>query len=214
MNLADVDELELLIERVQRTEHGFTDIQRAADEVMLAYPAAETLQLAYTLFASPVHQARMLATFLFGDVAATLPESLSFLKEQVSQDKNWRVQEILAKAFDYYCATIGYEQALPTIEEWLASPVANVRRAVTEGLRIWTDRPYFREQPAVAIGYLSRFKDYESEYVRKSAGNALRDISRKHPELVRAELQRWDTLQKRIAQTYKLANRFLADASK
>jgi 3-methyladenine DNA glycosylase AlkC len=56
---------------------------------------------------------------------------------------------------------------------------------------------------------LSQFKDNESEYVRKSAGNALRDISKKHQQLIRAELQGWDTTNKRAAQTYKLANRFL-----
>jgi 3-methyladenine DNA glycosylase AlkD len=214
MDLSEDEEVELLIERVRRTEHGFTDIRRAADELVASHPAAETLQLAYTLSESPVHQARMLATFLFGEVATTFPESLLFLKGRVSQDQNWRVQEILAQAFDHYCATIGYERALPIIGEWLASPVANVRRAVTEGLRVWTERPYFREQPAVAIGYLSRFKDDESEYVRKSVGNALRDISRKHRELVRTELQGWDTSQKRIAQTYKLAHRFLTDEPK
>jgi len=84
-----------------------------------------------------------------------------------------------------------------------------VRRAVTEGLRIWTGRPYFREHPEVAIRLLSRLKDDDSEYVRKSVGNALHDISRKHRELVRAELRRWDVSQKNVEQTYKLASKFL-----
>ena len=49
----------------------------------------------------------------------------------------------------------------------------------------------------------------ESEYVRKSVGNALRDISRKHKDLIRAEVEKWDTSDKHIKQTYKLASKFL-----
>ncbi len=198
-----------LIQRVQQTQHGFIDIKKAADEVVASQPAAESLRLAGELFTSDIHQARSLATFIFGRFAATSSESLSFLKTRVSRDGNWRVQEILAMAFDQYCADLGYEAALPTIKEWLADPQPNVRRAVTEGLRIWTSRPYFREQPALAIELLSRLKEDDSEYVRKSVGNALRDISRKHAELVRAEVVKWDRSNKRIAQTYKLASKFL-----
>src|SRR5688500_2340504 len=95
------EEIEALIERVRKTEHGFTDIRRAADEVMAGHTPAESLEMAYTLFASEFHQARMLSTFLFGDLAATLLECLPILKEQVSRDGNWRVQEILAQAFDH-----------------------------------------------------------------------------------------------------------------
>jgi 3-methyladenine DNA glycosylase AlkC len=134
---------------------------------------------------------------------------MKFLKLGVSQDADWRVQEILAKAFDRYCADSGYEQALPVIREWLADPVPNVRRAVTEGLRIWTARPFFCDHPELAIRLLSDLYGDPSEYVRKSVGNALRDISRKHGELVRIELQGWNTIDKRIAQTHKLAARFL-----
>jgi 3-methyladenine DNA glycosylase AlkC len=84
-----------------------------------------------------------------------------------------------------------------------------VRRAVTEGLRIWTTRNYFREHPQVAIQLLSQLHADESEYVRKSVGNALRDISRKHKGLIRAELENWDTPDKQVVQTDKLASKFL-----
>ena len=151
----------------------------------------------------------MLATFLFGKLAAKSKESFTFLRKRVGQDKDWRVQEILAQAFDQYCKDKGYEKTLPVIEDWLKDPNPNVRRAVTEGLRIWTTRDYFREHPKVAIQLLSRLRADESENVRKSAGNALRDISRKHKELIRTELQSWDTSDKHVLQTYKLAGKFL-----
>jgi len=91
----------------------------------------------------------------------------------------------------------------------LADSSPNVRRAVTEGLRIWTGRPYFREHPKVAIQLLSQFRYDESEYVRKSVGNALRDISKKYKELVKDELSTWDITNRGVKQTYKLASKFL-----
>jgi hypothetical protein len=198
-----------LIQRVRKTEHGFTDILRAAEEVFAGHRKAETFSLAKELFASEVNQARMLATFLFGFLAAKSKTSLAIMRKQVSRDTDWRVQEILAKAFDQYCGDIGYGNALPIIEDWLRDEHPNVRRAVTEGLRIWTGREYFCDHPEVAIRLLSQLKADESEYVRKSVGNALRDISHKHADLVRAELGTWDATDKRIRLTYKLASRLL-----
>ena len=119
------------------------------------------------------------------------------------------MQEILAMAFDNHCKIIGYETALLLINEWLGSDCANVRRAVSEGLRIWTNRPYFKDRPQAAIDLLSTLKDDESEYVRKSAGNALRDISKKHPELILAELDTWNLSSIKIKQVHKLASKFI-----
>ena len=65
------------------------------------------------------------------------------------------------------------EAALPLIKEWLNSDCANVRRAVSEGLRVWTSRPYFKDNPQIAIQLLSSHREDKSEYVRKSVGNAL-----------------------------------------
>jgi 3-methyladenine DNA glycosylase AlkD len=185
------------------------DIQKAADEVVVGRADKESLRIAKKLFASDIYQARSLATFIFGRLAADSNESLEFLKRRVSQDKDWRVQEMLAKAFDRYCADVGYEQALSVIKEWLADSSPNVRRAVTEGLRIWTGHSYFHDHPEAAIQLLSQLRNDESEYVRKSVGNALRDISKKHKELVKIELQQWDIANKRIEQTHKLASKFL-----
>ena len=131
------------------------------------------------------------------------------MKKQVSRDGDWRVQEILAKAFDRYCADTGYEAALPVIRAWLADPSANVRRAVTEGLRIWTGRPYFCDHPMAAIELLSQLRNDGSEYLRKSVGNALRDISKKHPELVRQAVEQWNLEERGTKQTHKLATRLI-----
>ena len=54
-------DLEALIQRVQQTQHGFTDIRAAADEIIAVYTPAESRALAEALLASDVDQARMLA---------------------------------------------------------------------------------------------------------------------------------------------------------
>ena len=151
----------------------------------------------------------MLATTILGRLATTNNDALRFLKEQVSTDENWRVQEMLAKAFDEICKHSGYEASLPLIEEWINDGNPNVIRAVTEGLRIWTSRPFFKENPAVAIALISKHKAHESEYLRKSVGNALRDISKKHAELVQSEVQTWDLSNSKVLFTYKLATKLL-----
>ena len=202
-------QVEQLTQRVAKTENGFTDILRAAEELAASESAADRQQLAEALYLSPVPQARMLAIYLYGDLAPQSEMALLFLRTVVSRDPNWRAQEILAQAFDRYCAAVGYERALPTIIDWLSDESPNVRRAVTEGLRIWTARPYFTDHPEDAIALLSQHRADPSEYLRKSVGNALRDISKKHPDLVRAELARWDATDRYMRLTYRLASKFL-----
>ena len=165
-------------------------------------------KLACLSYESKVYQVRMYGVFLFGYLSDD-SDILTFMRDEVSKADNWRVQEVLAKAFDEYCKNTGYESAIPVIDEWLSSDNPNTRRAVTEGLRIWTSRPYFKENPQEAIKRLARLREDASEYVRKSVGNALRDISRKFPELIKEELESWILGSKEIKQVYKLASKFL-----
>lgn len=165
-------------------------------------------RLAFLSCESKVNQVRMYGVFLFGYLSDD-SDILTFMRDEVSKADNWRVQEVLAKAFDEYCKNTGYESAIPVIDEWLSSDNPNTRRAVTEGLRIWTSRPYFKENPQEAIKILARLREDASEYVRKSVGNALRDISRKFPELIKEELESWILGSKEIKQVYKLASKFL-----
>ena len=165
--------------------------------------------MALDLFKHEAYQIRMLATNLLGLIATENNDALCFLQENVSVDENWRVQEMLAKAFDEVCKHRGYEVSLPLIEEWLNDNNPNVIRAVTEGLRIWTSRPFFKENPSVAIALIAKHKESESEYLRKSVGNALRDISKRHTELIRQEVKLWDLSNPRILSTYKLTTKLL-----
>ena len=165
-------------------------------------------RLAFLSYESKVYQVRMYGVFLF-DYLSDDSDILTFMRDEVSKDDNWRVQEVLAKAFDEYCKNKGYENSISVIDEWLKSDNPNARRAVTEGLRIWTSRPYFKENPQEAIKRLATLKEDSSEYVRKSVGNALRNISRKFPELISEELKTWNLENKEIKQVYKLVSRFV-----
>ena len=162
-----------------------------------------------TLYQSDNFQIQEIGIFLLGYAAHEIPESLDFLRNTVSKHQNWKVQEILAMAFDNHCKSIGYENAVPLIASWLSDTNPNVRRAASEGLRVWTSRPYFKDHPSVAIRLLSDRKTDSSEYVRKSIGNALKDISKKYPELVFDEIHKWDISSKEIKQVYNLAAKFM-----
>lgn len=193
-------------------ERGFLREQRRARSDYASFDPEQARRVAFLAYRSEAYQVRMYAVFLLGHLSQE-PDVLSFLRDDVSADSNWRVQEVLAKAFDDFCAVRGYEAALPVIDEWLSDSRPNVRRAVTEGLRIWTSRPYFRDHPGDAIARLSKLRSDASEYVRKSVGNALRDISKKHPELVAAELRTWSLETKEVAQVYRLASTLISCAT-
>ena len=167
-------------------------------------------ELAFLAYHSEVYQVRMYGVFLFGYLSID-NEILAFMRDEVSKDENWRIQEVLAKTFDEFCKSMGYEKSLPIIDEWLNHDNPNTRRAVTEGLRIWTSRIYFKENPNEAIRRIANLKDDNSEYVRKLVGNALRDISKKFPELIKDELSTWKLENKEINQVYKLASKFIKE---
>lgn len=200
-----------IIEKVKKIENGFKEIESESNFILNKNSVDDSFTIAKEFYFSDFYQVRSLGVFLCGSISSKLEAALIYLREKVSLDENWRVQEILAKAFDTYCRDIGYEKALPTIRDWLNDSNPNVRRAVTEGLRIWTGRDYFKQNPEVAIKLLANLKDDDSEYVRKSVGNALKDISKKHNELVKLELQTWDLSQKTINQVYKHASKYVKD---
>ncbi|MDK8278128.1 HEAT repeat domain-containing protein [Peptostreptococcus anaerobius] len=197
-----------LEEEFSLIEHGFKEEEKRALEDYKSNDNQYIKKLALLAYKSNVYQARMYGVFLLGHLSDD-DEILTFMRDEVSKDENWRVQEVLAKAFDEFCKKIGYEKALPIIDEWLENENPNTRRAVTEGLRIWTSRPYFKENPNEAIERLVNLKEDSSEYVRKSVGNALRDISKKFPELIKNELLNWNLQSKEINQVYKLASKFI-----
>lgn len=186
-------------------------VKSEAEKYFKSHSPDECFEMGIELYQSDNFQIQEVGVLLLGYCAHHNASALSFLKDTVSRHDSWKVQEVLAMAFDNHCKIIGYESALPLIEEWLSSDRANVRRAVTEGLRIWTSRPYFKDNPQTAIRLLAAHREDDSEYVRRSVGNALRDISKKFPGMIFEELNSWDLSSKEVRQVYKLVCRFLTE---
>lgn len=207
--MSDIKNNNELIDLLATEKAGFKLIQAEVEKALKDHDAKECLELAQELYNSEVHQARMFAVSIFGRLAASDRTAYETLRAKVVHDPDWRTQEMLARAFDQYCKDKGYENSLPIIKEWLGASEPNQRRAVSEGLRIWTSRAYFKEHPEIAIKLLASLRSDSSEYVRKSAGNALRDISKQHSDLVAQELQSWDLGDHNATFTYKLASKFI-----
>jgi 3-methyladenine DNA glycosylase AlkC len=193
-----------IIERISKIENGFKLIEIEALKIFNSKSIMDSKLIAIQLLENELYQVRSLGVFILGYIASQDFAVLHILRTKVSLDKSWQVQEILAKSFDQFCKDNGYENSLPIIEDWLNDKNPNVCRAVTEGLRIWTGRPYFKTNPEKAINLISQHKSSDSEYLRKSVGNSLRDISKKHKELIDKEISIWDLNDKRINFTYKL----------
>jgi 3-methyladenine DNA glycosylase AlkC len=166
---------------------------RQAARAFLRQPQPDAFEQALAMYAHPAWEVRSFALALLGGLAVVDPRALAFLFERCGDDPAWQANEALAMAFDDYCAAVGYEQAIPLMRQWLQAPQANLRRAVSEGLRPWTasKRAIFAQNPQLAIELLGTLKDDPSRYVQESTGNALRDISRKHFDLVLAALRAW-----------------------
>lgn len=192
-----------LIQKLTSVQHGFKPFEEEARDIMDRKTLSESKALAMDLLQSEFYQVRCCAIFILGFISVRDRTVLLLLKNAARSDESWQVQEIIAKAFDQYCKDNGYENSLPEIKAWLSDGHPNVCRAVTEGLRIWTGRPYFETHPEVAIDLISRHKASDSEYLRKSVGNALRDISKKHGELIKMETSKWNLQDQRIAFTYE-----------
>ncbi len=205
-------EISEILAQIQQIEHGYRHIYDAAEKIIASHEAKECQALAIRLFEHGAYQVRMLAVAILGRSARMDICALDFLKARVSLDDNWRVQEMLAKAFDEVCHTRGYAESLPLIREWLGSSHPNTIRAVIEGLRVWTSRPFFAQYPAIAIELISAHKAHESEYLRRSVGNALKDIAKKHTTLVLQELSRWDLSDPKVAFTHRLATKHIQNS--
>ena len=150
-------------------------VKSEAEKYYKSHSLDECFNMGIKLYQSDNFQIQEVGVFLLGYSAHRNTSAIDFLKNIVSQHDSWKVQEILAMAFDNHCKIIGYEAALPLIKEWLNSDCVNVRRAVSEGLRIWTNRPYFKDNPQMIAEELNSWDllSKEIKQVYKLAGKFL-----------------------------------------
>lgn len=95
-------------------------LKSEAEKFRSSHSSSECHTIGMTLYQSDNFQIQEIGIFLLGYAAHEIPESLDFLRNTVSKHQNWKVQEILAMAFDNHCKSIGYENAVPLITDWLS----------------------------------------------------------------------------------------------
>lgn len=196
-----------ILENIVKIEHGFKHIIEAGNLLLKNDGIDHLLMAKRFIETDQVYQIRMLGVYMLGEISHTNSDALHMLENIIPKDENWRVQEMLAKAFDSYCKHVGYENALPEIESWINNENTNIKRAVTEGLRIWTSRNFFKQHPEIAIELISRNRLTDSEYLSKSIGNSLRDIRKKYPKAIEKETSKWDINHHKIQLILKLINK-------
>ncbi len=90
-------------------ENGFKEEEKRALSDYRSNDKEFVKKLAFSAYNSNTYQVRMYGVFLFGYLSEQ-NDILTFMRDEVSKDDNWRVQEVLAKAFDEFCKNTGYEK--------------------------------------------------------------------------------------------------------
>lgn len=89
--------IEMVVQRAGQTQHGFKDLEVAAEEIQHELGAVEAKALALKLLEADLAQARCVAVFVLGANAALDQQCLQILGEQAGRDTDWRVQELLRR---------------------------------------------------------------------------------------------------------------------
>ncbi|MFL9843728.1 HEAT repeat domain-containing protein [Flavobacterium rhizosphaerae] len=118
--------VEGLLLQLKKIEYGFKHIIIAGD-TLLQHKDINHFDTCILLLQEDSYQTRMLATYILGQLSPENSGALKTLETVVAHDENWRVQEMLAKAFDSYCQKTGYEASLPKIRQWLNNENPNVK---------------------------------------------------------------------------------------
>ena len=99
-----------LEKEISLIENGFKEEEKRALSDYRSNDKEFVKKLVFSAYNSNTYQVRMYGVFLFGYLSEQ-NDILTFMRDEVSKDDNWRVQEVLAKAFDEFCKNTGYEKA-------------------------------------------------------------------------------------------------------
>jgi hypothetical protein len=89
-----------LLASLKTETFGFKHTQAVGDQLIVDLGAEKAVEFAKELFKSDIYQARMCAVHIWGKLAAKHRPAYDLLVSKVVPDENWRVQEMIAKAFD------------------------------------------------------------------------------------------------------------------
>lgn len=86
-----IEQLEIELSSVQ---NGFKEEEKRALYDISTCDLADAEKLAFAAYGSEVYQVRMYAVFLFGHMSDS-KDILSFMRDKVSADPNWRVHYVM-----------------------------------------------------------------------------------------------------------------------
>lgn len=123
----------------------------------------------------------------------TLERGLNHIKTNYANHSNWEMREISGYTIREGLKTYP-EVTLAILNEWLTdNPNADVRRLISESLRPMADIRWLRDpkknDPIIDI--LIKLKADKSEYVRKSVGNNIKDLSKYMPIKILDLTEKW-----------------------
>ena len=152
---------------------------------------------------------------LFGDIFPNARYTKLYLNDAVQDMENQSLQRLTDTLTDRDNLKSVRNEALAFYKSHPASECFNM------ALELYQTKSFQIQEVGVfllgyvanekAVALISSLNNDESEYVRKSVGNALRDISKKHPDLVKAELLSWDISSKWTMQVFKLAGKLVIE---
>jgi 3-methyladenine DNA glycosylase AlkC len=123
----------------------------------------------------------------------SLENTLEHIKTNYASHSNWEIREISAYTIREGLRTFP-SLTLKILNEWLTdNPNENVRRLVTESIRPMADirwlRDPYKNDPIIDI--LIQLNADKSEYVRKSVGNNIKDLSKYMPIKILDLTENW-----------------------
>ncbi|MHA2296639.1 MAG: hypothetical protein ACXADA_11475 [Candidatus Hodarchaeales archaeon] len=132
-----------------------------------------------------------------------LAESVTISEEKLFQglekakefatSSSWEIRELSAYSIRKGMK-IFPDQTLSILREWLSSyDDENIRRVIAESLRPLSDIKWLRnpEKNDIILDILTEIRSDPSEYVRKSVGNNLKDLSKYMPEKILDLAGKW-----------------------
>ncbi|MFX1507900.1 MAG: hypothetical protein ACFFDC_17575 [Promethearchaeota archaeon] len=123
----------------------------------------------------------------------TLEKGLAHIKTNYANHSDWEIREISTYTIREGLRTFPL-LTLKILKDWLNNnPNENVRRLVTESIRPMADIRWLRdpEKNDPIIDLLTRFNANKSEYVRKSVGNNIKDLSKYMPTKILDLAENW-----------------------
>lgn len=169
------------------------------------------------LVASPIEKVNAISVSVISVLYdKDIDSKLKWLKRTAALKGTWP-REISCGALHNQFIHDGVESVLQMVNPWLMDPNEGVRRIVTEGIRprlmMVPHIAELKRNPSKLKEVFETLLDDPSDYVRKSVGNCMNDVSKDNPKILLDWLEEWsqEPLSKERKQIFTRALRTLIE---